>query len=164
MFKQSLPYIMLALIIGLGIYLAGIAREKDVLRTPGAKYYTVEFENGVILYTEVAETKDELRNGLMFREKLPKNTGMLFIFGMPYTYSFWMKNTLIPLDIIWINDKMEIVDVTKEVPPCVTEECTAYSPKYPAKYVIEAPAKWTVWKKIYPSMRIKVYREDGAQL
>ena len=155
---------MLAIISALGIYLASIVNEKGAPRTPGARYYTVEFENGVILNTEVAETKDELRNGLMFREKLPKDTGMIFIFGMSYTYAFWMKNMLIPLDIIWVNENMEIVDITKEAPPCITEKCPTYSPKYPAKYVIETPSKWTVWKKIYPSMKIKVYREDGVLL
>lgn len=155
---------MLTVVLALGIYLASIAHEKDVPLTPGAKYYTVKFDNGVTLKTEVAETKEELKTGLMFREKLPKNTGMFFIFGMEFKYTFWMKNTLIPLDIIWINGRMEVVDVLTNVPPCVTEECPTYSPEYPAKYVIETPGKWAVWKKIYPGMKITVYREDGAQL
>ncbi|AHB40578.1 MAG: hypothetical protein ACD_25C00118G0001 [uncultured bacterium] len=164
MFKQYLPYIMLAIVLALGIYLAGIVREKEMPPIPGAKFYTIRFDNGVTLKAEVAETKEKLKTGLMFREKLAKNTGMIFIFGMEYTYSFWMKNTLIPLDIIWVNSRMEVVDVSREVPPCVTEKCPTYSPQYPATYVIETPAKWTVWNKIYPSMKITVYREDGAQL
>ncbi|KKS31261.1 hypothetical protein A2380_02530 [candidate division WWE3 bacterium RIFOXYB1_FULL_43_24] len=164
MLKQSLPYVALAIVLATGVYLASITLRKDVPLTPGAKYYTVKFGEDVTLRTEVAETKEELQNGLMNREKLPKNTGMLFIFGMDYKYAFWMKNTLIPLDIIWINEKMEVVDIAREVPPCVTEKCPSYIPQYPARYVVETPAKWSVWKKIYPSMKVKIYREDGAQL
>ena len=164
MLKQCLPYIMLTFILALAVYLAGIAYEKKPPSIPGAKYYTVRFDNGIVLRTEVAETKEELKTGLMFRKELAKNNGMLFIFGMEFKYSIWMRNTLIPLDVIWINERMEIVDIVVDVPPCKTEKCPTYSPEFPAKYIIEAPAKWTVWNKIYPSMKVKIFREDGAQL
>ena len=146
MFKQSLPYIMLAVVLAMGIYLASIAHEKGVPLTPGAKYYTVKFDNSVTLKTEVAETKEELKTGLMFREKLPKNTGMLFIFGMEFKYTFWMKNTLIPLDIIWINDGIVVqIDANIPIPNAGAPE--ADIPKYPAKfpvdYVLEVNAGFT---------------------
>jgi hypothetical protein len=78
-----------------------------------------------------------MEKGLMFRENLDENNGMLFIFNNSGKYNFWMKNTLIPLDIIWINKNIEIVDIKENVPPCKQEPCEIYSPKTEAWYVLE---------------------------
>src|SRR3989344_2502586 len=60
---------------------------------------------------ELAKTDVEKAQGLMFREHLDRNSGMLFIYDEEGSYSFWMKNTLIPLDIIWINSQNKVVDI-----------------------------------------------------
>lgn len=59
--------------------------------------------NGTVFSLEVASTPDEQRRGLMFRTELPQNAGMIFVFSQESIHRFWMKNTLIPLDIIFVN-------------------------------------------------------------
>lgn len=91
-------------------------------------------------YVELAETQEERSKGLMYRESLDQDKGMLFIFDQEKEHSFWMKNTLIPLDIIWINKDKEVVDIEKNVQPCVQEECEIFKPNDKAKYVLELNA------------------------
>ncbi len=73
----------------------------------------------------------------MFREELDSNKGMLFVFSDEAKHSFWMKNTLIPLDIIWINENKEIVFISENNQPCVFDFCPAIYPDEKAKYVLE---------------------------
>src|SRR6186997_532155 len=58
---------------------------------------------------ELAYTDANRARGLMFRESMPSDAGMLFLFPSMDIYNFWMKNTLIPLDILWLNERKEIV-------------------------------------------------------
>lgn len=88
---------------------------------------------------EIADTPSERERGLMNREDLGENSGMFFIFDSEGEYSFWMKNTLIPLDLIWISENLEVVDV-KTAEPCAPEFCDIYTPKGSAKYVLEINA------------------------
>ncbi len=85
---------------------------------------------------EVADSSAEREQGLMNRESLAENSGMLFVFDSEGKHSFWMKDTLIALDMIWINSDMEVVDV-QGADPCVTEECEVYTPASEALYVLE---------------------------
>ncbi|MFH1657459.1 MAG: DUF192 domain-containing protein [bacterium] len=89
---------------------------------------------------ELAETSEELSRGLMFREELAENKGMLFVFPEERMAPFWMKNTLIPLDIIWINQNREIVFINKDSQPCPPEWCVPINPGVAAKYVLEVNA------------------------
>ena len=89
---------------------------------------------------ELARTDAELDKGLMNRASLEKNKGMLFIFPGENIYSFWMKNTLIPLDIIWIDGSGKIVYEAQSVEPCKVANCPVISPSNPAKYVLEVNA------------------------
>src|SRR5690606_33396916 len=75
--------------------------------------------------------------GLMHREHLLKEHGMYFIFGEEVWRSFWMKNTLIPLDMIFIDSDGVIVHIVKNAQPCQRERCLTYPSKVPAKYVLE---------------------------
>jgi uncharacterized membrane protein (UPF0127 family) len=84
----------------------------------------------------VADTPDERSQGLMFVQDLPQEYGMLFIFPGEGNYSFWMKNTLIPLDIIWIDKDLKVVSVVGNVQPCQAEPCPTYLGGN-AKYVLE---------------------------
>jgi uncharacterized membrane protein (UPF0127 family) len=90
-------------------------------------------------YTLLIANDDKSRQvGLSERKSLDKNTGMLFIFDKKDTYSFWMKNTQIPLDIIFI-DKDTIVDIVKNAPPQAgnTGKLPIYTPKKEENYVLE---------------------------
>ena len=86
---------------------------------------------------ELAVNQEERENGLMFREKLDLDKGMLFIFDKEGEHSFWMKNTLIPLDIIWINENYKVVFINESAQPCKESFCQKISPDKDAKYVLE---------------------------
>ena len=96
-------------------------------------------ENGertIKMNVEIADDNGKRMQGLMYRKELGENSGMLFVFDNEDYYSFWMKNTLIPLDIIFISKDMEIVDI-KNAQPCNEDPCALYKPSKPAKYVLE---------------------------
>ncbi len=86
---------------------------------------------------ELAVTPQEQARGLIFRESLDLDKGMLFIFENGEESSFWMKNTLIDLDIIWINEKKEVVFVSKNAQPCNSIPCPVINPNVKAQYVLE---------------------------
>jgi hypothetical protein len=96
----------------------------------------IVFDNGVSFSVELAQSKEEKARGLMFREELPLNQGMLFLFDNEASRSFWMKNTLIPLDMIFIDANMTVVEIKANVPPCKQDPCQSY-PSKPAKFVLE---------------------------
>jgi YVTN family beta-propeller protein len=92
------------------------------------------------VFVEVPDDVDEHRRGLMFRQHLPWNSGMLFAYNSEEPRSFWMKNTLIPLDMIFVDDNSEIIDIKENVPPCEQDPCPSYPSKEPAQYVLEVNA------------------------
>jgi len=85
---------------------------------------------------ELAKTDGERQKGLSNRTSLDKNTGMLFIFPEIGIYNFWMKDTLIPLDIIWINEN-KIVYIERNAQPCLETFCPIFNPNQTANYVLE---------------------------
>ena len=78
--------------------------------------------------------------GLMERESLAEDRGMIFIFSDEKIRSFWMKNTLIPLDLIFMAADGRVVDIKKDFLPCQSDPCETYSSAGPAKYVLEINA------------------------
>ncbi len=104
--------------------------------------------NGKIkVEVEIADSPEERAAGLMFRESLGENSGMLFIFDDEKTRSFWMKNTLIPLDMVFISEDLEIIDIKYAV-PCREDQCISYVSKEPAEYVLEVNGNFTVRNSI----------------
>ncbi len=90
---------------------------------------------------ELAETPEERQQGLMYRDHLARNSGMLFVFEESKAHQFWMKNTLIPLDIIWINAEYRVVEILQNVQPCEEDPCPVYgSLDTEALYVLELNA------------------------
>lgn len=85
---------------------------------------------------QLAITNEQQQQGLMNVSSLPKDQWMLFVFPKSDYYSFWMKNTLIPLDMIWIDENYKIVDIQSAL-PCKQVDCPHYNPFYKAKYVLE---------------------------
>jgi uncharacterized membrane protein (UPF0127 family) len=86
---------------------------------------------------EIADSFTERQRGLMFRESLEDDRGMLFIFDEPGVHRFWMKNTLIPLDIIWIDENWTVIFVNPKTPPCTANPCPSYGPSERTMYVLE---------------------------
>ncbi len=101
---------------------------------------------------EIARTQAEQEQGLMYRTAMAEHHGMIFIFPTNDLYNFRMKNTLIPLDMVRINDHMKVVHVASAV-PCTADPCAVYRPEIFSKYVLEINAwmaakygikEWTV--------------------
>lgn len=87
---------------------------------------------------EIADTPDERERGLSGRKSLAQDMGMLFVFDQPGPHCFWMKDTLIPLDIIWLNKQKQIVQVKYSAQPGSYPE--SYCPNQSVSSVVELNA------------------------
>ena len=94
---------------------------------------------------EIADDNESRQLWLMYRESLPDENWMFFIFDKTWTYSFWMKNTIIPLAWIRLDSDLKIVDII-QMDPCKTDECPSYKPKTQAQYVLEIN-QWLISEK-----------------
>lgn len=121
----------------------------------------VFFDSGATLEIEVAETPSQLQTGLMYRDNLPEGNGELFIFDSEERHSFWMKNMNFPIDIIWMDSNLNIVDITREAVPCQKEQCPIYSPSAPARYVLEVPSGYTQEKGVAIGQHVVL--KDGGE-
>jgi uncharacterized protein len=90
----------------------------------------------VCLRVQVVDTERSRERGLMFRKSLNENEGMLFVFDNEGMYNFWMKNTLIPLDIIWISQGKSVCFIKENAMPCMGA-CEMITPGSNARYVLE---------------------------
>ncbi len=97
----------------------------------------VVFPDGFVVSVEIAADDEARAQGLMYRDRLDPGKGMLFIFPRDDVFSFWMKNTRIPLDMIWIDSDRRIVGMRENVPPCHVPNCPSYGPGVVARYVLE---------------------------
>jgi len=107
---------------------------------PKDKFIKIYFPNGKAVTAELAMTEEQRGRGLMFRLKLALDQGMLFVFEQEGPYSFWMKNTLIPLDMLWLDKDHKIVHIARNVPPCKADPCPSYAPDRPGSFVLELTA------------------------
>lgn len=111
----------------------------------GGKRYTVE----------IADDDTERARGLMFRDALADGTGMLFIHEAEEPQAYWMKNTRIPLDILYFDEGRKLVTQQRNVPPCSAgDACPSYPSDQPARFVLELNAG--------EAERLKL--QDGAEL
>jgi uncharacterized protein len=97
----------------------------------------VVFPDGTRVKVEIADTEAKRQRGLMFREQLAPNEGMIFLFDELDYYPFWMKNTLIPLDMLWLDPDGRVVSIAQSVPPCKADPCPSYFPDAKSVYVVE---------------------------
>lgn len=90
---------------------------------------------------EIADTDEARARGLMFRDRLEDRHGMLFIHEREEPQAYWMKNTRIPLDILYFDNARRLVSQQRDVPPCWSGRgCPAYPSRAPARYVLELNA------------------------
>ena len=91
---------------------------------------------------EVADDTTERSRGLMERESMPIDQGMLFVFDFQQELNFWMRNTLIPLDIAYLNDELHVVDVQTMIPEheILPDLLPIYTSAFPAKFALELNA------------------------
>ena len=116
--------------------------------TPAPSGPRVLLPSGAVYRLELARTPEEQAQGLMFRESLPEKTGMLFLFGDKSAHRFWMKNTMIPLDMVWMDADGKVLFVSADTPPCTADPCPSYGPESPAAMVLEIAGGKAVKEKI----------------
>ncbi len=99
----------------------------------------VTLPGGQVIHAEVVTDARDMERGLMFRQSLAPDAGMLFVYGQPGAYKYWMYQTLIPLDIIWMDSNRRIVEISANTPPCkvARDDCPTYGGNEPAQYVLE---------------------------
>ena len=111
-----------------------------VTEAPPIEMSHVVLPDGFEVTLELAITPEELAQGLMFRPKLPEDRGMLLIFAEERLPSIWMMNTLVALDLVYLDSEGTVVDVVTDAQPCPGEPCPRFTPKQAAKAVLEIPA------------------------
>jgi uncharacterized membrane protein (UPF0127 family) len=104
---------------------------------------------------EVADDDAERARGLMFRDELAAGSGMIFVHDREEPQAYWMKNTKIPLDILYFDSARKLVAQQRDVPPCSAGDgCPPYPSNAPARYVLELNA----------GEAAKLKLENGAEL
>ncbi|WP_376697435.1 DUF192 domain-containing protein [Wenzhouxiangella sp. EGI_FJ10305] len=121
----------------------------------GEPYVEVE---GKRFSVEIADDNATRAQGLMFRDEMPEDHGMLFIFSNERPRSFWMKNTRIPLDIIYLDRDLRVVSISADTPPCRSRSgrCPSYPSEGPARYVLEINGGLAAELGLEPGDRIEV--------
>jgi uncharacterized membrane protein (UPF0127 family) len=125
---------------GLVVYtdLVSLSADLGAPRLPSSRVYLPGED---FIEAELATTEEDRQRGLMHRAELPNDRGMLFFFPSPGQHGFWMSETLIPLDIIWLDASRRIVSISADAEPCPSgASCPVYSPSTPAQFVLELAA------------------------
>jgi uncharacterized protein len=116
-------------------------KPSPVFRKDGELTFRTQKGKDIIkIDVEVADDEAERTQGLMYRDSMAENTGMIFLFPIEEPMSFWMKNTHIPLDIIYINSEKKIVHIAENTKPYSLDQIPSGSP---ALFVVEVNAGFT---------------------
>ena len=100
------------------------------------------------LSVQLADTPEKTSRGLGGRDSLPRDSGMLFMFGTSDRWRFWMKDMRFPLDFIWIDENWRVVSVTPDIGPETYPQL--FLPPAPVRYVLEVNAGWAAMHNIVP--------------
>lgn len=102
-----------------------------------ARRAEVRFPSGRLFLAEIADTPARLASGYMFRGVIGDSDAMIFVFQDADVHPFWMKNTLVALDMIWMDDAFTVLYIEPSAPPCRADPCPSYGPPRRARYVLE---------------------------
>ena len=109
------------------------------------------------IQVEVVTTLEKQALGLMYRTAMATDHGMLFVYKQPAQMSFWMKNTRIPLDILYFDQNLELINISADTPPCTTPICPAYPSAGPAQYVLEINAGLAAQWQLEKNEKLSLY-------
>ena len=138
---MSAPRLLLLVLMSM---LSGCANAGNWVELGGQRYKV-----------EVADDDAERARGLMFRDELASGSGMIFVHDREEPQAYWMKNTRIPLDILYFDNARKLVAQQRDVPPCSAgDACPPYPSNAPARYVLELNA----------GEAAKLKLENGAEL
>ena len=143
--KQCLPLLRSQVVLFALFSSSALAQEVQ-------KFPVVALTAGMyVIKAEVAENEPEREQGLMFRDKLESNEGMVFIFDRPHRACMWMKNTLLPLSVAFIGKDGKIVNIEDMRPQTEDPHCA----KKPAAYALEMNQGWFKKKNIKANSTIE---------
>ena len=108
----------------------------------------------IVVKVKIAESPAEKQKGLSGRNFMRKNSGMLFIFSQPDFYPFWMKDMEFPIDIIWLDENLQIINIEKNITPDTFPK--KFMPRLPAKYALEVNGGWSDKNEVKEGINIKV--------
>jgi uncharacterized protein len=119
------------------LMLAGCGPKPDAVEDYGTRMVTLP--GGQQVRAEVLINPQDLARGMMFRDSLAPDRGMLFLHREAGEYPYWMYQVRIPLDIVWMDPGRRVVEIAASAPPCRTEpgQCPTYGGHYRAQYVLE---------------------------
>lgn len=131
--KRIITLVLLAILL--------ISASLFLVERKDASFIIVTFPNGRELETEVADTPEKLLFGLAFRETLPPNSGMLYIFESTGPHRITTKEYRFAVDVMWVDESHHIVHMMENVPPCQRDPCPWYGESSePVRYVIQTGA------------------------
>jgi uncharacterized protein len=139
--KRIFFLLVMALLLMSGALLFNAPEQTQVIN--------INFPGGAVLKAEVADTPEKLLFGLAFRNVLPPDEGMVYIFEESGPHRIWTKEFQFPVDVIWVDESKMIVHVVEKAPPCSESRCPWYGPPPKnARYVIEANAGFVEHAKV----------------
>jgi uncharacterized protein len=122
---------------------------------PGPKVAIATPAGAAAVDVEVVATEAKVERGLMYRQNLPPDRGMLFLMGRDYDWRFWMRNTLIGLDIIFIRQDMTVAGIAANAKP---RDETLLSVGVPSRYVLEVNAGWAAAHHVTAGSKVSFER------
>lgn len=117
----------------------------------------VRLPDGSVIRAEQLVQPEELARGMMFRDELPEDRGLLFYHGSPGRYPYWMYQVKVPLDIVWLDARKRVVEVVAAAPPCPgpQDRCPSYGGTHEAQYVLELRAGAAGRRGLQPGAQVE---------
>lgn len=115
------------------------------------------------LWVSVVADRDSRERGLMHRRELGRREGMLFVYPTARRIAIWMKNTLLPLDVLFLNDSGRVVAILENLPPCHASPCRVYQISQATKYMLEVNAGFAADNGIETGQTLALPEVPNAQ-
>jgi uncharacterized membrane protein (UPF0127 family) len=148
--KKNRAWILIVLAVVLIMGSMFLSNQKD------SETIVVMFPSGKTIETEVADTPEKLLFGLAFRESLPPDSGMLYIFETSDRHRVKTKGFKIPVDMIWADESRRVVYLVEKAEPCPQDPCPLYGPPpQNVRYIIQTPAGFVQQEQVVPGMELK---------
>lgn len=135
--SESRRLLRTAVLCGIGFCLAGSPAATGCRGKQATAILPSRHVGAVEIRVECAATEEQRNRGLMFRSRLGDDEGMLFVFREESTPSFWMKNTFVALDLLFLDKDGRVVDLAEGLRPCTGDPCPVYSPSARSRYALE---------------------------
>lgn len=129
------------------LFSAGASAQQGPQHLPAVKLIAGQY----VINAELAQTPDQRSTGLMFRKTMPSSDGMLFVFEQPGVQCFWMKNTLLPLSVAFLDNDGSIVNIDEMQPETLDSHCSAK----PVRFVLEMNKSWFDSRGVKVGTKIK---------